>query len=152
MNSRSKSPAPISPSATIPGPKPGDFSAGSLRSRAAARAAVEAFAANLRANEQDQLGDLPPFEQAIAEAGETAELKIQLVRLARAAKVRARIFGLTLPSPDEIRHNQRVAREIDRLTDGSGSSLAISNPREWNRLKAIAERNLQRENRGQPPE
>lgn len=137
MNNRRKNAADRTLTATIPNPRPGDFIAGSLKSRAAARATVDIYVAEKRRKENIEIGELNAFEQAITEAGETAEIKTQMVRLARVAQVRARIFGLSLPSPAEIRHNQKVAREINRISGGNESSLAISNPAEWNRLRAV---------------
>jgi hypothetical protein len=128
--------------ATFSGPKPGDFAAGSLRSRAAARAIVANYVDEQRREEQSELANLTEFERVLIEDCDDAALRIQMIHLAHAIEERARIFNLTLPTCEEIRHNRAVAAQIDRMTNGTGHSLQLSNPAEWNRLRAIAEENL----------
>jgi hypothetical protein len=127
--------------ATVPGPKPGDFPAGSVRSRAAARAIIDTHAAEQRKIEEAEFSNLTPLEAAFCE-GRTGLKKLVALGIAQMLEERARIFQLSLPTPDEIRHGRALAKEIERMTDGEGLSLCNSNPAEWNRLRAIAEENL----------
>jgi len=126
------------------GPKPGDFPIGSVQSRAAARAMVTSDAEQQRVMEEDLLANLTPVEQAMIEAGESTGVQTWMIRLIRGAQERAKIYGNPLPSftPEEIRHNRAVHKEIDRITGGEASSLEMSDSIKWNRLKAIAEENL----------
>jgi hypothetical protein len=143
MSSRRKTNQNPDLPATDSGPKPGDFPLGSARSRAAARSALDNYAAEQRKIEEGEFGKLTPFEAAVSE-GCTGYKKRIAVGVAQMAQERAKVFGLSLPTPDEIRHGRALAKEIDRMTDGEGLSLSNSAPAEWVRLRAIAEENLRR--------
>jgi len=127
--------------ATVSGPKPGDFPPGSTKSRAAARMVIDNHTAEQRRIEEAEFGNLTPFEIAMSE-GCTGYKKRMAVGLAQMMVERAKVFQFSLPTPDEIRHGRALAREVDRMTDGTDSSLSSSNPAEWNRLRAIAEESL----------
>lgn len=127
--------------ATVSGPKPGDFSLGSVKSRAAARATVGRLAAAQKEIEAAEYGNLTPLEAAMSE-GCTGYKKRMAVGLAQMMVERAKVFQFSPPTPDEIRHGRALAKEIDRMTDGDGLSLSNSAPAEWVRLRAIAEENL----------
>jgi hypothetical protein len=129
---------------TYSGPKPGDFPVGSSQSRAAARAMVASDAEQRRVMEEDILANLSPLEQALIEANEIHGVQVWIIRLFRGAQERAKIYGKPLPffTPEEIRHNLAIHKEIDRLTGGEAGSLKMSDSTKWNRLKAIAEENL----------
>jgi hypothetical protein len=126
------------------GPKPGDFPIGSPQSRAAARAMVARDAEQQRDMEEDLLANLTPVEQAMIEVVESRGVRILMIRLIRAAQERAKLYGNPFPSltPEEIRHNRAVYKEIDRMTGGEASSLEMSDSIKWNRLKVVAEENL----------
>ena len=126
----------ISLPATACGPKPGDFPVGSLKSRAAARALLVNYAADQ--DEGIELGNLTPYELATSE-GASGQLRVWLVRLARVVEQQAECFGFPLPTPEEIRHNRKVAEAIDEMTGGQNLHISLSNSVEWNRLKALAE-------------
>lgn len=127
-----------------PGTKPGDFPVGSLRSRAAARAIVASYADEQRKEEEAQLANLTPLEQATIEDVESRSVQILMLRLFRVAQATEKVYGLRLPwpTPEEIRHNRAVHKELDRMTGGRASSVGGS--QEWDRLKAIAEENLRK--------
>jgi hypothetical protein len=134
--------------ATGPGPNPADLPVGSLQSRAAARAMVANFVEEERRQEEAELANLTSFERAVVEAViedvDRPLVRIIMIQLFRAAQERARVYeqDLHLPTPEEIRHQRAVAKEIHRMTGGTGSTLQTSNPEEWYRLKAIAEERL----------
>lgn len=130
--------------ATIPGPKPGDFPVGSLQSRAAARAILAGYAERQRMDENAELANLNPFEQAMSQDGETPLERIWLVRLARLAEERAKVYGLSLPTPEYLRHAQDVARVADQLAGGLLYEISWSNPAEAKRLRDLAEEELRK--------
>jgi len=127
---------------------PGDFPVGSVESRAAARAILIALAEEQREQEEAALVSLTPSEQASIRA-EIEDVDKPLVRLwmiyfFRMWRERAKVYEMDFPlrTPEVIRHNRAVFKEIDRMTGGNGSSLQSSDPAEWNRLKAIVEEEL----------
>lgn len=128
--------------------KPGDFPVGSVQSRAAARAMVAAYAEKQRDEEEAELAKLTPVEracvQAINEDIDKLPVRIFMIRLHLLARERSVAYEISLPSvtPDEIRHNRAVFKEIDRMTDGEASSIQSSDSVEWNRLKIMAEEKL----------
>lgn len=101
--------------ATVRGPNPGDFAAGSLQSRAAARARLANFAEMRRMEEEPALKNLTGFEQAMIEDVDKPLVKIWMIRLLRVAQERAKVYerDLPLPTPKEIRRNRAVAKETD---------------------------------------
>lgn len=122
--------------ATVSGPRPGDFPLGSLESRAAARASII---------EGDSTGDptkLTPLELAFSEHEDPGVGQCML-ELARTVIQRAEIFGLTLPSVEEIRHANAVVRVANELCDGQFSQICNSNRGEEKRLRQLAEEKLQ---------
>lgn len=129
---------------TYSGPKPGDFPIGSVQSRAAARAMITSDAEQQRVTEEDLLATLTPMEQAMIEDVESRGVRIFMIRLLRGAQERAKIYGNPFPSltPEEIRHNRAVHKEIDRMIGEEGSSLEMGDSIKWNRLKVVAEENL----------
>lgn len=140
-NRQKKHQAHGSPIATNSGPKPGDFPLGSAKSRAAARAAVDRFAAEQRQIEQAEYGNLTPLEIVMSE-GYSGYQKQIAVGVAQMMEEKARIFQFSWPPLEEIRYKFALAREIDRLADGQGRFLQNNDPEEYGRLKAIAEKNL----------
>jgi hypothetical protein len=90
--------------ATESSPRPGDFETGSLKSRAAARTLI-------RKKQAAQLENLTPYQAAMAE-GLPEGQKDMMAKLALIAEERARIFGLQLPTPDEIRQIKLAAAQI----------------------------------------
>ena len=104
--------------ATIPGPKPGDFEAGSVQSRAAARAMVESHAKEQRSEEDRELEDLTEFEIATTEDVPNPQVRVWMIRLLRVAQERAKVYEqeLRLPTPEEIRRRRAVGKEFDRMT------------------------------------
>jgi hypothetical protein len=133
-------------SAAFPGPKPGDFPIGSLRSRSAARAILIASAEGLRKEREAMLESLTPYEQVLIEDESNPGVRILMIRLLRGAQQREKAYGMVLPwpSPEQIRHNRAVFKEIDRMTCGDAAALFTSNSIKWNQLKAVAEENLRR--------
>jgi hypothetical protein len=130
--------------ATIPGVRPGDFPVGSLQSRAAARAMLAGGAEEQCEIEPDELGDRTPIYEALIEDVDNRSVRIYTARFLRAARIREKAYETVLPwrTPEEIRHNRAVFKEIDRLTGGEAASLRNGDSAKWNRLKAIAEGNL----------
>src|SRR5689334_5269893 len=96
-------------SATIPGPKPGDFETGSVQSRAAARAMVADYEEQ-RSHEDRELENLTEFEIAITEDVPNLQVRVWMIRLLRVAEERAKVYeqDLPLPSPEEIRRRHAV--------------------------------------------
>lgn len=134
--------------ATYRGPWPGDFPVGSVESRAAARAIFNAYAEELRKEEEAQLANLTPSEQASLRAEiedvERPLVRIWMIYFFRMGLERAKVYEMDLPlwTPEEIRHNRAVIKEIDRMTGGGGSALRDSDHAEWNRLKAFVSEKL----------
>jgi hypothetical protein len=126
------------------GPRPGDYELGSLESRAAARMMVDSYADERAEDEKAELGKLSIHEEALVEGCADPLVRCYMVRLTRRAEKRARIYEQPLPkvTPDDIRHNRAVHKEIDRLTGGESSTLYANDSGQWNRLKVIAEQNL----------
>jgi hypothetical protein len=127
--------------------RPGDFPIGSLESRAAARARVNFFAQ--QSEEDFELGELSPVEEAMIEDIENPRVRWMLVGACRLAEETRRAYGQPPGSitPEEIRHNTRVGKAIDELTGGHEQELSLSNPAEWYRLKAIVEEKFKQEER-----
>src|SRR5271169_7141484 len=86
--------------ATLLLPRPGDFTLGSLKSRAAARA-ILSKTIELE-NEMPDRSKLTPFEAAISEH-DNPGVSAVLVGLAKCAEERSAAFGFELPSPEWIR-------------------------------------------------
>jgi len=134
--------------ATYRGPMPGDFPVGSVESRAATRAILIALAEEQREEEEAALADLTPFERAhiLATIEDVDEplVRIWMIYFFLMWRERAKVYEMDLPlwTPEEIRHNRAIFKEIDRMTGGQASSLQMSDSIEWNRLRAIAEQNL----------
>lgn len=127
------------------GVRPGDFPVGSVQSRAAARALVSGTADERNRNAIADLGQLSEIEQALVEDERLDPLAQSLViRLYRAAREREEIYAMPLPplTPEGIRHTDAVDKEIDAMTGGQSYFLKAYNKQEWNRLRAIAELNL----------
>lgn len=133
--------------ATLSLPRPGDFPVGSVQSRAAARARLKYHDDQKRLEEAAKLGDLNPLEQATIEGVKEPGVRVLLVKFSRLAQETAKIYGFPLPTPEQIRHNRRVAAAIDQMTGGQSAYLSLSNMFEWNRLKRIAEEQFKEEDR-----
>ena len=105
---------------------------------------IASYAEQQRAMEDDILANLSPVEQALIEANGRRGVQVLMIRLFRGAQERTKIYGNPIPflTPDEIRHNLSVHKEIDRMTGGEAHSLQMGDSIKWNRLKAIAEENL----------
>jgi hypothetical protein len=131
----------------VTGPKPGDYPLGSIESRAAARATIAASLEECRKDEEALLALLPQSAQASARAmieeEDNPRVRILVIRLVRVALERAIVYGqpCPLPTPEELRHNRAVRKEIEGMIDGSIFSAQNDSVR-WNKLKAIAEANL----------
>ena len=106
--------------ATYMGPKPGDFPFGSLQSRAAARAMVAFHQEQLRKEEEEALAIFTPSErasvQAMIEVHDNPLVRICIISLARIARERGLVYEqpIPFPTPEEIRHNLAVCKEIQR--------------------------------------
>ena len=122
--------------------KPGDFPLGSLRSRAAVRAQLQAneYARELALGFHD-LGELSPVEEAMIEEVSNPRVRYHTVAFIRLAEETMKAYGLPwnpLP-PEQIRHDRKVLKAIDEMTEGNARDLSMSNPAEYNRLKKIVE-------------
>jgi hypothetical protein len=126
--------------ATLLLPRPGDFSLGSIKSRAAARA-IPSKTIELENQLPDRI-TLTPFEAAISEHDDP-RVSAVLVGLAMCAEERARVFGFNLPTPEWIRHQLQVAKLADRLCGGQFSQICSSDRDEGKRLRALAEDQIQ---------
>jgi hypothetical protein len=126
-------------SATTSGPKPGNFAPGSIQSRAAAKMLLNKHDDAQRREYEAELTNLTPLELATSEGAEDMRVKIGIVKLVRIAEARAKIFGLTLPTPEQVRYNRKIANAVDELSDGQGGYLQMADAVEWNRLKRIVE-------------
>jgi hypothetical protein len=118
--------------------RPGDFALGSPKSRAAARALLVSQTTEQLECEADELGNLSAFELAVGE-GHSGGVRLWAIRLARMAEEKAKIFGFSLPTPEQFRHAREIARLADELADGRLLELSSSNPAEAKRLRALAE-------------
>ena len=114
---------------------------GSIESRAAARALVAST--EREKFSLAELGNLSLAQQALIEDVDNLGVAVWMVKLFRIALNRAKVYEMSLDwaTPEVIRHDHAVAKEIDRMTGGQFSSLSL-NGDERNRLKAIAEENL----------
>ncbi len=130
--------------ATVSGAKPGDFPVGSVQSRAAARALLANHAAEQAQEESAEFANLTPYEIAIAE-GEEPEVARQLVALARFVEERAKIFGFSLETPEEIRHVKRVAKLANKIAEGQYLEIMLCDPCEGKRIRDLAEEQLKAE-------
>jgi hypothetical protein len=130
--------------ATYQGPWPGDFPIGSVQSRAAARAILNAHAEELRKEEDINLAKLNPSGQAMIEDVDDPGVRKWIILLLLAAQESEKAYGMPLPwpTPEKIRHNRAVFKEVNRMTGGRASSIHMNNSIEWNRLRAVAEENL----------
>jgi|SRR5579862_3994129 len=135
--------------ATYRGPMPGDFPLGSIQSRAAARGVLNTFKEEQRKVEESELMNLHPSALALLEGVESPGVRSWIIRLCRVAQETEKAYGKALPwpTPEEIRHNREVFKEIDRMTGGEASTVQSGNSVKWNRLKAIAEENLRAKNK-----
>lgn len=127
----------ISLSATTSGPKPGSYAPGSIQSRAAAKMLLNEHDDAQRREYEAELTNLTPLELATSEGAADMRVKILLVKVVRFAVERAKIFGLRLPTPEEVRYNRKIANAVDELADGRGGYLQMADAAEWNRLKKI---------------
>jgi hypothetical protein len=135
--------------ATYRGPMPGDFPIGSLESRVAMRAILDACAEEERMEEENLLVNLTPVERAQIQALNEEYVdnplhRVWMIKLFLMARQRSIVYEqpLNLGTPEEIRHRRAVIKEIDRMTGGNAGYLENNDGLEWNRLKAIAEENL----------
>jgi hypothetical protein len=148
MNKRVKSSRDnVQSTATDSGPRPGDYPAGSIESRAAARALLENRAGQLASEEME----LTPFEEATAEDEQNPEVRKILIDLARLAEERAAVFGHELPTPEWVRYRRLVTQVANELSDGRCSKVQISDGREWSQWMRLAQEKL-RERGICPPE
>jgi hypothetical protein len=127
--------------ATASGAKPGDFRVGSVQSRAAARVLISNYAAEQSQDESAEFANLTPYEIAVAE-GEDAEIVPMLIRLARTVEERAKLFGFSLETSDEIRHLKRVAKLANEMTDGQYGQISLADPAEGKRIRDLAKEEL----------
>jgi hypothetical protein len=140
---------PNSIPATVSDARPGDFPVGSTQSRAAARALLANQAAEQTQDESVELANLTPCEIAISE-GEDPEIVPTLIRLARTVEERARVFGFSLETPEEIRHLKRVAKLANEMTDGQFLQISLAEPREGKRVRDLAEEKFRVESCSSP--
>jgi hypothetical protein len=102
-----------------------------------AEAQVNAMQARQPAHEE-----LTPFERASAtdDSGRIDPIHLAMVR---AAEEKAAVFGLSLPTAAEVRHNRTIAAMVDEMTGGRNLHIILSNGVETNRLRTLAEDVLQ---------
>ena len=132
-------------STSIPGIKPGDYPVGSLQSRAAARAILEAYAEEDRREKETVLSNLTPYEEESLKGDpNTPRVQAIMIRLLRVAQNRAKVYGTKSPfsTIKELRDLKALKAEIDRQSGGRGIEIESNDGVEWIRLKAIAEKNL----------
>jgi hypothetical protein len=131
-----------------PGPRPGDYPLGSPESRAAARAVLSAQ--DLQAQEQDEAlrRNLTPLEEAFMESSSdpTAPPSPTLAMLCEAIEMKARTFGMSPITPEQVRHRGRVSNEVAKIEQEravQGDTAFLSK----NALWEMAEERLRRERR-----
>jgi hypothetical protein len=131
-------------SAVVPEIRPGDFPVGSLESRAAARALLIAFEQEEAQEYEAHLCSLSPREQAFIEGIDDRRVCACTVRLLRAAEDREKAYGIVLPFPtaEKIRHNRKVAAEIQRLFGHEALDIQSSDSSDWKRMWAVADENV----------
>jgi hypothetical protein len=135
---------PTSIPATVSGLRPGDFLLGSVQSRAAARALLANLTAEQAQDDSAAFANLTEYEMAIAE-GEDPELVPTLIRLARTVEERAKVFGFSLPTPEQIRRDKAIARIANEITDGQHLQISLADPSEGKRIRDLAEEKLKAE-------
>jgi len=101
----------------------------------------EAEANTFQARQPSQ-EELTPYERAAAQ-DESGRINPWALAQVRAGEERDAIFGCSSPTPDEMWRNRTVSALIDEMTGGQNVHISLSNPAEWNRLRALAEDVLQ---------
>jgi hypothetical protein len=93
---------------------PGDFPVGSLESRVAMRAILDACAEEQREEEEAETANLHPSVQALLESVESPQVRSWIIRLSRVAQETEKVYGRALPwpTPEKVRHNLAVFNEI----------------------------------------
>jgi len=98
--------------------KPGDFPIGSLQSRAAARALVSGYVQKQCDAEGAILREFGAAEQAsvraLIESQPEFSVRLTMLRLMRVALERSRVYKqpLNLPTPEKIRENRRLEKDM----------------------------------------
>lgn len=128
-------------SATVLGPKPGDFPVGSILSRAAARGLLANHAAEQAQDEAAEFANLTLHEIAMAQ-GADPNVARWMIRLVRIAEERAEVFGMPLKTTEKIRHLEEVAKLACEISGGQYSHMIMSNPDEAKRIRQLAEDKL----------
>jgi hypothetical protein len=93
---------------------------------------------------QPDKATLNPFEIAVAE-DEGGQINRVAYGMACAIEECARCFGTPLPTAEEHRHLQRVARVADEITGGRFSQICMNDGAEEKRIRQLAERMVKRE-------
>jgi hypothetical protein len=129
------------------GPRPGDFALGSLESRAAARAVQ--LVLDIEAQEQRAalFRNLTPLEQAFIEVVDDPRAQavgLYLVRNVIIAK--HQLFGLPLPTPEEVRHTASLRKEVAKI-EQERAALGDTAFLDKKTLREMAEDRLRRERR-----
>jgi len=95
---------------------------------------------------------LTPFQVAMAE-DEDGRIGRVAYGCACALEESARHFGISLPTPEEIRHSREVARIADEITGGRFHEMCFTDGPEEKRIRQLAEQKVKREEtrRSLPP-
>ena len=93
---------------------------------------------------QPDKATLTPFEIAVAE-DENGQINRVAYGMACAIEESARCFGTPLPTADEHRHLQRVARVADEIAGGRFSQICANDSAEEKRVRQLAETMVKRE-------
>jgi len=82
--------------------------------------------------------------RAMIEDVDNPHVRIFMIRLFRVAVERAKVYEqpLNLPTPEELRYNRAIHKEIHRMSGGKGPYWKANYEAVWNQLKPIAEENL----------
>src|SRR4051812_25644023 len=131
--------------ATVSRLKPGDFPVGSVQSRAAARALLDGYAAEQARARADEFVNLTPYQRAFAEGEEDPETARWLIALALTTEERAKVFGITLQTPEEICYLKKVGKLANEISGGQYTKLLLSDSMEANRIRDLAEQRLKAE-------
>lgn len=87
---------------------------------------------------------LTPFEVAMAE-DKDGNINHVGYQMACAIEASAECYGFPLPTPEEIRHQRRVAQVADQITGGDFHRICFADGAEEKRVRALAEQIVRRE-------
>jgi hypothetical protein len=119
-----------------------------LESRAAARATQ--LQINMEAQEQlaAQLRNLTPLEKEYLDAfGHPAVPSYTAKLIINAIIQKSQLFGLQLPTPEEVRHKRQVTEEVAKI-EQERAALGDTVFLDKNTVREMAENRLRRERRG----